>query len=137
MKNYEKQQNFEEKQQNIDYSMIQYSEINTDVRINLFLRKTFFDIINVNENNIKNSLADLKKIKDNFYKNEENPEIEYYYKQIIQSNSNLLNFSKTKIERNEEKIQKIDNIPHLSKIYKIYQKYKIKIKKKKNKKKIK
>jgi hypothetical protein len=117
----------DEKQQNLDYSMIQYSEINPDVRINLFLRKAFFDIINVNAENIKNSLADLQKIKDNFFKNNENPEIEYYYKQIIQSNSNLLSFSKTKIDINEEKIKKIKDIQNLSKISQKYHEYNLKV----------
>ena len=117
----------DEKKQNLDYSMIQYSEINPDVRINLFLRKAFFDIINVNAENIKYSLADLQKIKDKFFKNNENPEIEYYYKQIIQSNSNLLSFSKTKIDINEEKIKKIKDIQNLSKISQKYHEYNLKV----------
>jgi hypothetical protein len=117
----------DEKQQNLDYSMIQYSEINPDVRINLFLRKAFFDIINVNAENIKYSLADLQKIKDKFFKNNENPEIEYYYKQIIQNNSNLLSFSKTKIDINEEKIKKIKDIQNLSKISQKYHEYNLKV----------
>jgi hypothetical protein len=120
----------DENQQNFDYSMIQYSDINLNIRINLFLRKAFYDIINVYANNIKKSLEDLKKIKSNFLINNENTEIEYfYYKQIIQSNSNLLSFSKTNIDINKEKIEKIKkiNTTHLSGISKKYHEYNIKV----------
>ena len=72
-------------------------------------------------------MADLQKIKDKFFKNNENPEIEYYYKQIIQSNSNLLSFSKTKIDINEEKIKKIKDIQNLSKISQKYHEYNLKV----------
>ena len=61
----------DEKKQNFDYSMIQYSEINKNIRINLVLRKAFFDIIN--DNNLESSLEDLIKIKNNFFKDIENP----------------------------------------------------------------
>lgn len=119
--------NNDEKQHNFDYSMIQYSEINPNVRINLVLRKAFFGIINGNVNNIGSSLEDLKKIKDYFFKDNENPEIEYYYTQIIQSNANLLSFSKNKIDINKENIEKIKNIPYLSEISKKYHEYNIKL----------
>jgi hypothetical protein len=72
-------------------------------------------------------LADLQKIKDKFFKNNENPEIEYYYKQIIQINSNLLSFSKTKIDINKEKIEKIKKIKYLSKISQKYHEYNLKV----------
>jgi hypothetical protein len=120
----------DENQHNFDYSMIQYSDINLNIRINLFLRKAFYDIINVYANNIKKSLEDLKKIKNNFLINNENTDIEYfYYKQIIQSNSNLLSFSKTNIDINKEKIEKIKkiNTTHLSGISKKYHEYNIKV----------
>ena len=115
----------DEKKQNFDYSMIQYSEINKNIRINLVLRKAFFDIIN--DNNLESSLEDLIKIKNNFFKDIENPEIEYYYKEIIESNKNLLSFSKNKININKENIEKIKNIPHLSEISKKYHEYNIKL----------
>jgi len=111
--------------QNFDFSMIQNSIINVNVRFNLALRKAFFDIIN--SNNIESSLEELKKIKENDLENEI-PEIEYdYYMQIIKSNANLLSFTKNKIDINKENINKIKNIPNLSEISKIYHEYNLKV----------